>query len=247
MRFEQASLGYGRKPVLTGVSLSIDAGMFLGIVGPNGSGKTTLLRAILGILSPRVGQVTRAASGLRVGYVPQRSSVDPVFPLRVTELVLMGRYGRLGPFRRPRTEDHHQVGQALQQLQILDLAERLYRDLSGGQQQRVLIARALCGEPELLVLDEPTNGMDLASEQAIMDLVGSLARDAGVTVLFVTHLLNLVANQASHLALVHGGVVTLARREEMLDEHRLSAIYGIPVEVCRLGHGVVVRARQVSA
>jgi len=217
--------------------------MFLGIVGPNGSGKTTLLRAILGTLRPRAGQVIRPVPKLRLGYVPQRSSVDPVFPLRVGELVMMGRYSRLGPIRRPGAEDRRQVARALSQLQILDLEQRLYRDLSGGQQQRTLIARALCGEPELLVLDEPTNGMDLGSEQAIMDLVGSLSKEAGVTVLFVTHLLNLVANQASHLALVHAGAVTVARREEMLDEHRLSSIYGIPVEVCRFGDSALVRAR----
>ena len=176
--------------------------------------------------------------------MPQRTTIDPVFPLSVRDLVTMGRYPRIGPFRRVSAEDHRAVREACERLEIPELQEHLYRDLSGGQQQRALIARALAGEPELLVLDEPTNGMDLVSEHAIMNLISDLAEREQVTVLFVTHLLNLVANRASHLALVHGGRVTMAPRNEMLTEQKLSAIYGIPVEVLDVGGAVQIRPRE---
>ncbi|MFH0947204.1 MAG: metal ABC transporter ATP-binding protein [Planctomycetota bacterium] len=224
--------------------MSISSGMFVGIVGPNGSGKTTLLRAFLGTLRPKEGRIVRANGKLRIGYVPQRITIDPVFPLSVGDLVTMGRYPRIGPFRRVSAEDRRAVQEACERLEIPELRDCLYRDLSGGQQQRALIARALAGKPELLVLDEPTNGMDLVSEHAIMNLITDLAGKERVTVLFVTHLLNLVANRASHLALVHGGRVTMAPREEMLTEQKLSAIYGIPVEVLEVGGAVQIRPKE---
>lgn len=226
--------------------MGIRQGSFLGIVGPNGSGKTTLLRAALGILTPRRGRVHRPSAALRLGYVPQRFSIDPIFPLRVRDLVMMGRYPMLGPLRRPRAADRSAVERACDQLGIADLVDRLYRDLSGGQQQRALIARAMAAEPRLLVLDEPTNGMDLGSERSIMELVRSLHSRQGVTVLFVTHLLNLVANAATDLALVHDGSASVGRRDEMLRADRLSAIYATPVEVREIDGTTFVFARETD-
>src|ERR1041385_3074648 len=171
IEFNHTDLGYGRNVVLRDIHFDIEQGDFLGIVGPNGAGKTTLLKAILGLLKPLSGQVSVDAGGLRIGYVPQRESVDTLFPLTVMDIVLMGRYSRLGPFSRPGKMDHDLAMKALEHVGITNLAHRSYPNLSGGQKQRALIARALVGDPNLLILDEPTNGMDLVSERAIMELV----------------------------------------------------------------------------
>src|SRR5437773_1966609 len=190
--FEKAELGYGRRVVLRDIDFDVAAGDFLGIVGPNGAGKTTLLKAILGLIKPISGNVQTPAGGLRIGYVPQRESVDTLFPLTVMDIVLMGRYSRLGPFARPRTADREIAVRSIEHVGISHLTHRAYPNLSGGQKQRCLIARALAGEPNLLILDEPTNGMDLPSEKAIMDLIQHLHDVDGITVLMVSHLLNTV-------------------------------------------------------
>src|SRR5437870_12918214 len=140
--FENADLGYGRQRVLQGVNFDVIPGDFLGIVGPNGAGKTTMLKAILGLLKPISGRVTVTSEGLRIGYVPQRESVDTLFPLTVMDIVLMGRYTRLGPFGRPGTADKEFAMRALDHVGITKLAGRPYPNLSGGQKQRALIARA---------------------------------------------------------------------------------------------------------
>src|SRR5205085_3505509 len=146
VKFEHATLGYGRRVVLSDLSFDIPPGDFLGLVGPNGAGKTTILRAILGSLKPMSGSVT-IALGLRFGYVPQRDSVDYNFPLKVIDVVLMGRYDRIGLGRRPTRQDREVACEALEHVGILDLADRQLNALSGGQKQRTLIARALVGQP----------------------------------------------------------------------------------------------------
>src|SRR5687768_40571 len=171
--FANATLGYGRRVVLSDLSFSISEGDFLGLVGPNGAGKTTILRAILGTLRPLSGTVTRAP-GLRFGYVPQRDSVDYRFPLKVIDVVMMGRYDRIGLMRRPSKQDKAAARNALDHVGIADLSDQFLNDLSGGQKQRTLIARALVGEPSVLVLDEPTNGMDLVATTQILGLVREL-------------------------------------------------------------------------
>src|ERR1043166_2324297 len=197
--FERADLGYGNRRILSGIDFDVVAGDFLGIVGPNGAGKTTLLKAILGLLKPMAGRVERPAGSVNIGYVPQRESVDTLFPLTVLDIVLMGRYSRLGPFGRPTRDDKERAFKALDHVGIRDLANRSYQNLSGGQKQRALIARALVGEPTLLILDEPTNGMDLVSEKAIMELVRHLHDVDRITVLMVSHLLNTVVNYAKRI------------------------------------------------
>jgi ABC-type cobalamin/Fe3+-siderophores transport system ATPase subunit len=255
IHFQDVTLGYRRKVVLERLNFSIHPGEFFGIVGANGSGKTTILRALLGILKPMRGQiVANVAAGegsampeggrvdlsvspgaMRFGYVPQRDSIDEIFPLTAGEIVLMGRYGALGPLSWPSAHDRAIAQEKLEQVGIGDLARKRYRELSGGQKQRVLIARALAAEAKVLAFDEPTNGMDLEGEQAIMELILRLQRDSRVTVLFVSHMLNLIANAAERLMLLHEGQVRIGRVEEIFTPEVLREVYGVDVVVDHVG------------
>lgn len=243
-----ATLGYGRVRILEGVNLDVKQGDFLGMVGPNGAGKTTLLKAMLGLLKPMAGTMVRDDSSLRIGYVPQRDSVDTLFPLTVTDIVLMGRYARLGALRRPGRADLELARSALEDVGIADLRNRHYPSLSGGEKQRALIARALVGEPNLLILDEPTNGMDLPSEKAIMDLVRHLHDEHGITVLMVSHLLNTVVNYAKRIAIVGDGVVREGEMDELVTGPSLTQLYGTGVVVASVdGRQIVLPARDDEA
>ena len=244
--FEGVALGYGRRAVLTGLDFEIPDGDFLGLVGPNGAGKTTILRAILGSLAPMGGTISRA-DGLRFGYVPQRDQVDYNFPLKVVDVVLMGRYDRVGLARRPGRRDRERARAALEHVGIAHLANEPLSALSGGQRQRALIARALVGEPNLLVLDEPTNGMDLVSTTQILGLVRELHERDGLTVLMVSHALNEVANYVRRIALVLEGAFRVGAVDEIMTVDTLSEMYGIPVEVSSFGdHRMVFARRTVS-
>jgi len=243
VKFDHATLGYGRRVVLSDLSFEIPPGDFLGLVGPNGAGKTTILRAILGSLQPMSGTVTTAPN-LRFGYVPQRDSVDYNFPLKVCDVVMMGRYDRIGVGRRPSKADRKLAVDALDHVGIADLADRQLGALSGGQKQRTLIARALVGEPNILVLDEPTNGMDLVSTTQILSLVRELHERDNITVLMVSHALNEVANYVERIALTLEGSFRIGNVDEIMNEQVLSGMYGIPVEVDRFdGHRIVVARR----
>jgi ABC-type Mn2+/Zn2+ transport system ATPase subunit len=240
LAFEHADLGYGRHKVLTDLNLVLDEGDFLGIVGPNGVGKTTILKAMLGILKPLGGQVRRNSTA-RIGYVPQRQFIDEVFPLTVMDVALMGRYALLGAFNRPSRRDRDFVLECLRHVGIADLADRVYRELSGGQKQRTLIARALAAEPQVLILDEPTNDMDIASEHAIMELLRHLHDEDRITVVMVSHLLNVVANYAHKLALIDGGLRMVGTTADILSSENLSDIYEVTVEVAQCaGRRVIV-------
>jgi ABC-type Mn2+/Zn2+ transport system ATPase subunit len=228
LRFDGVSLGYGDVPVLQGLSFHVCPGEFLGVVGPNGSGKTTILRAILGLLDPLEGTISRSGRPV-IGYVPQRETIDTIMPVTAREVTLMGRAPRVGALQRVRRADHEHAAHALGLVGVTDLAPRLFRDLSGGQQQRVLIARALAGEPDLLVLDEPTNGMDLASEHSIVELLRDLNRQHGLTVLLVTHLLPIVLNAATSILLIDRGRVLYGDADDVLDERKLKELYEVPV------------------
>ncbi|MSR03165.1 MAG: metal ABC transporter ATP-binding protein [Gemmatimonadetes bacterium] len=243
VRFDGVSLGYGRSPVLTGVTFAVPEGDFLGVVGPNGSGKTTIIRAMLGTLLPLAGTVTKTA-GLRFGYVPQRDQVDSLFPLSVSDVVIMGRYDRIRLGHRPGPDDRRAARQALEQVGVPHLADRNLSRLSGGQKQRVLIARALVGDPNVLVLDEPTNGMDLVSTTQILGLVRDLHDQRGLTVVMVSHALNEVANYVHRIGLVFEEKLRLGMVPEIINEEVLSQVYGLPVEVNTFdGHRVVVTRR----
>jgi ABC-type Mn2+/Zn2+ transport system ATPase subunit len=238
--FDHADLGYGRRTILRDLCLALAERDNLAIVGPNGSGKTTLLKGLLGILRPLRGSVT-TRPGVRFGYVPQRQYVDEAFPFTALEIALMGRYRLLRPLARPSAADRAFVTGCLEHVGIADLAKRPYRELSGGQKQRVLIARALAGEPAALVLDEPTNDMDIGSEYAIMELIRNLRLAGGLTVVMVSHLLNVVANFADSVVILDGGSRIAGRLSEVLTSRGLTELYGVPVsvEVCA-GQRVVV-------
>lgn len=177
IRFTKATLGYGHTPVLRDISFDVHAGEYFGLVGPNGAGKTTIVRTILGTLKPLAGSVRVAmpsGAPVRFGYVPQRDTVDYVLPYTVEEIVMMGRYRQMGILRRPGEADRGAVQKSLDHVDIRALGAMSFRNLSGGQKQRALIARALASDPDVLVLDEPTNGMDLSSRLSILDLISHL-------------------------------------------------------------------------
>jgi ABC-type Mn2+/Zn2+ transport system ATPase subunit len=231
-------VGYHKQAILPPLDLVISAGTLLGVVGPNGSGKTTVVRTILGLLPPVAGSV-HYRTGRRpwFGYVPQRDRVDLSFPLTALEVVLMGRYRLIG--RRLRVPDSHQQAarRCLARSGIGELAERLFHSLSGGQRQRVLIARALAAEPEILMLDEPTTGMDLPSERSMLELVAQLGRELGLAVVMVSHQLQAVANYVQDLCLVdhERQTVEVGPLEQILTAERLSRLYGEQVRVEQVG------------
>ena len=246
IHFDHVTLGYGKTPILTDVDFTVPEGDFLGVVGPNGSGKTTILRALLGTLRPMSGSVN-LAPGIRFGYVPQRDQVDYGFPLKVVDVVMMGRYDRIGLGRRPSAADREAAYAALEAVGIRDLADRQLASLSGGQRQRALIARALVGKPNVLILDEPTNGMDLVSTTQILGLARELHERNRLTVIMVSHALNEVANYVERIALVLNSNFRVGTVEEILNESVLSSMYGIPVEVDSFDGHRVVLARRMPA
>jgi ABC-type Mn2+/Zn2+ transport system ATPase subunit len=230
LRVEDVAVGHGDRAVVAGVSLALGRGDVLGIVGPNGSGKTTFVRTVLGLLPPVGGRIEREA-GFRAGYVPQKDTIDPVFPFTASDVVRMAaRSGSFLPFTAG-AERSLLVAQALERVGLAGEAETPYRDLSGGQRQRVLLARALAARPTVLVLDEPSSGMDLAAETALLDLLRRLRREESLTVLLVSHTLALVANEATQVLLFHGGRHREGPVEEVLTGPALTALYGIPVRV----------------
>jgi len=234
----QVEVGYHGQAILPPIDLRLAEGAFVGIVGPNGSGKTTIVRTMLGLLPPVRGQV-RYPRGERprIGYVPQREQTDSTWPLTGLEIVLMGRYHRIGVGRRPRPADHKAAGAALAKVGIDDLAHTPFHAMSGGQRQRTLMARALAGEPELLVLDEPTTGMDLVAERAMLDLIADFPQQK-IAVLMVSHQLAAVANYVHDLILVDRDrfQVQVGPIEEVLTNERLSKLYNAPVAVADV-HG----------
>ncbi|WP_240619656.1 metal ABC transporter ATP-binding protein [Blastococcus sp. TF02-8] len=193
VRLRDASIGYDDVPIVTSVDLTVQRGEAVAVLGSNGSGKTTLARGMLGLAPVLGGEVELLGAPVgrlrdrgRVGYVPQRHTVSGAVPATVREVVSVGRLARLGLFRRLRAADRVAVGEAVAAVGLADRMEEPVASLSGGQQRRVLVARALAAQPELLIMDEPTAGVDAASQEA---LAGVLARisAAGTTLLVVTH------------------------------------------------------------
>jgi len=229
---EKAAVGYGSRAFLEGVNLWVAPDDFLAVVGPNGGGKTTILLTLLGALPLIGGRLVRPRP-LRVGYVPQREHVDTIWPLTAAEVVLMGRIPSLGPWRRPGPADGEEVRKAMARVGIEHLAPQQYGELSGGQRQRTLIARALAANPELLALDEPTNGMDPAAELSTMDLLRELHGGGQLAIVMVSHRLENVANYARSLAFVDKGqaLFRVGSLDEMLRPQALGALYGRTVAV----------------
>jgi ABC-type Mn2+/Zn2+ transport system ATPase subunit len=232
IEFQGVTLGYGRKVVLRDLNFAVDDGEFFGIVGANGSGKTTILRALLGILQPERGRIVVHLPGtLRFGYVPQRGFLDELYPLTGRDIVMMGRYAGLGPMQWPGPRDRQVVQESLEHVGAADLANKPFRAMSGGQKQRMLIARALASESRMLVLDEPTDGMDLKGQRGILDLIAHLRQESGITVVYVTHRLNELSSVAQRLLLLHDGQVRVGPAAEMLTGDVLHQVYGVPARV----------------
>jgi len=228
---------------LDDVSLTVTAGNFLALIGPNGAGKTTLLQVILGLVHPVSGSVKTfgkspadlAGERSRIGYVPQIMSVDLNFPVSVGEVVLMGRYGRIGLFRRPAAADRAAALQAMKRVGIADLADRPIRRLSGGQRQRAFLARALANEPDLLLLDEPTTGVDAASSESLYELLRMLHAD-GITMLVVSHDVGVVASYVEGVVCINRRLVAHGRPAEVLGSDELAKMYGCDAMFFHHGH-----------
>lgn len=228
--FQKVTLAYrSDRPVLRQITLAIERGEFLGVVGPNGSGKTTFLQALLGLLAPRAGTIERKTQ--KIGYLPQRNNLDPLFPLEARDVVAMGLYARIGLLRRPCRDDWKSVDSALDQTDMLPFAQDLFRTMSSGQKQRVLIARALVSQPDLLVLDEPTSGLDLTARQSVLECVDHLHREGGLTIVFVSHTLDDLTPFVTRLALFQEGQVVVGEPRELLTDAVLTALYGHPMQV----------------
>ena len=219
---------YGTQPVLSGVTLVVGEGQFVGVVGPSGSGKTTLLRAITGKVAPSTGTVDRRA-GLRVGYVPQVETVNWSFPVTVGECVMMARsQGRVLPWMS--AAERSEVDGILARLGLEGLAKRHIRELSGGQQQRVFIARALIRRPELLLLDEPTSGVDVRLRHEVLHLLDDLNAQ-GVAIVLTTHDLNGIAAHLPRLVCLNREVIGAGRPHEVLTPEVLERTYGASMQV----------------
>lgn len=227
---DQLTVNYGKTPALWDVTFSVPRGNIVGIVGPNGAGKSTLIKAVLGLVTPLSGSALFFGDSLakvreKVAYVPQRESVDWDFPITVKELVLMGRYGRLGLFHRPKQADREAVKKYLEMVGMQGYEERQISELSGGQQQRVFLARALIQEAELYFMDEPFTGVDLATEKAIVILLHELKKE-GKTVFVVHHDLNTVEDYFDWVMMLNFRLVACGTRSEVFTPENLNLAYG---------------------
>jgi ABC-type Mn2+/Zn2+ transport system ATPase subunit len=232
IRFERVTCRYGMEPVLVNVDLTVSEGDFVGIVGPSGSGKTTLLRAIAGVVRPIAGSIVRDRAAT-IGYVPQVETVNWYFPVTVREAVLMSRIdGRVLPWASER--DLREADEVLDRLGIGDLGGRHIRELSGGQQQRVFVARAMLRRPKLLLMDEPTSGVDVRTRHDVMHLIHELHHD-GLAVVITTHDLNGIAAHLPLLVCLNREVIATGRPQEVITPDVLERTYGAPLEV--LSHG----------
>jgi ABC-type Mn2+/Zn2+ transport system ATPase subunit len=234
LRAKDLVLGYGAVRVLEQVELELALDERWAVVGPNGSGKTTLLLAMLGLLEPLAGTLWRHEEhgrGACVGFVPQHAGMPGSLPTTVREFAWLGLAG----LRIPRAEVDERVVEALDAVGLSPLARVDYRALSGGQRQRALLARALVRRPHLLILDEPTEGLDLPSKAALVDLLEQAQERRRMTVVMVTHDLNLAVRTATHAALLGNGRSEAGPAGDVLVAESLSRAYGVPLEVSSAG------------
>ena len=223
------SVRYGPTVALDDLSFTVEPGAHVAVVGPNGAGKSTLFNVVAGTIAPAQGKVdifgSQPQRHICIGYVPQRSQIDARFPVSVWDVVMMGRVGQIGFFRRARAVDREAVASALEQVDMLNLQRRQIGELSGGQQQRVFLARALAQGAELLLLDEPLSGLDAPSQEAILLLIASL-RGQPITVLTATHDLNQAAEHFSHVMLLNRRLIAYGAPADVLTAQNLAAAYG---------------------
>ena len=246
VELEHVDVRFGRTQILRDVCLDIAAGEFVGLIGSNGTGKTTLLRVILGLIPPSAGsvRVLQAAHRKRsvIGYVPQSVSLDPDLPLRAQDLVALGLDGhRWGlPFRS--RSDRAATHEMLEAVGASDIADRRVGELSGGEQQRVLIAHALVGRPQLVLLDEPLANLDLRSEQEVVRILATVTREAGIGVLLSTHDMNPLLPVMDKIIYLARGTVASGKTSEVISTESLSRLYGHHVDVIQLHGRILVLA-----
>lgn len=242
IEIKDVSFSYGNEEVLSGISLDIHEGDYLGLVGPNGAGKTTLLKIMLGLLRPTKGSVKIFGTELQkfkrwpdIGYVPQKAtSFDQNFPATAGEAVRMGRYGKKGLFHRMTEEDEAAVQKALEEVGMRDFKDRLMGDLSGGQQQRIFIARALAGEPKIIFLDEPTSGVDTKTQNEFYALMKKLNQELGLTLVLISHDIEKMMGEVMHVACVDRTLVCHETPEEFLNDSHSRMLAGESVKF--IGH-----------
>jgi len=238
VKLEDVWVQYNGVPILEGINLAIEQDDFLGIIGPNGGGKTTLLKVILGLISPSRGKVSVLGkppekSRSKIGYVPQHNLFDRDFPINVWDVVLMGRYGKSGLFRRYSSEDRRATQDALQTVGMLDYKDRQMGKLSGGELQRIFIARALVAEPRLLLLDEPTASVDPAMQTEFYELLEKLKKQ--MAIVLVSHDISAVSVYVDKLACLNRQLHYHGSME--ITSEILEATYKCPVQM--IAHGLV--------
>lgn len=229
LRLQHVSLGYGERRVIDGASLAIHAGEFWFLLGTNGAGKTSFVRAVMQLLTPLAGELwlhPQLARREHVGFVPQRCDLNPTLPTTVREFVILGLVG----LQVEKTERGARLAAALATAGLQGRELESYWSLSGGLRQRALIARALIRRPSLLILDEPTTGLDPATEDGILGLVAALNAEQQCTVLFVTHDVAVATRYATHVALFHGGHITSGTARDILTPESLHRIYALPAD-----------------
>jgi manganese/zinc/iron transport system ATP- binding protein len=224
------TVAYQKKPVLTDVTFEVPEGKLIGIIGPNGAGKSTLIKAILGLIPKASGEIEIYGKKYHpkdkvVGYVPQRGSVDWDFPTNALDVVLMGRYGHIGWFKRPTKSDMALALECLRKVGMENYANRQISQLSGGQQQRVFLARALAQDAKVYFMDEPFVGVDAATERAIIDLLNEL-KSQGKTVLVVHHDLQTVKDYFDHVLLLNMRTIAQGPTDETFTMENLHRTYG---------------------
>lgn len=235
IELDNVSFSYeNNAPVLENLSFTIHKGDYLGIIGPNGGGKTTLIKIILGLLHPTHGTIKlfgierhHFEEKFRIGYVPQRvTQTDKDFPATVLEVVRSGRIARLGFFHGYTKKDSDAIEHAMEISGIAKYRDTLIGNLSGGERQRVFIARALAGEPEVLILDEPTVGVDIGAQKTFYEFLSSLNRDHHLTIVFISHDVDVITEEVKTVLCLNHNLVCHGLPHEMLDEHLLKRLYG---------------------
>jgi ABC-type Mn2+/Zn2+ transport system ATPase subunit len=239
--FSDVSAGYGERVALEHVTLAVEPGSLLAVVGPNGAGKSTMLKLMAGLLAPWTGRIEilgqpAGREARRVAYVPQAELVDWAFPVTVEDVVMMGRFPRLGPIRRPGADDRRAVASALAQVGMARHLRTQVGRLSGGQRRRVFLARALAAEPDLFLLDEPVTGIDPTTQELLMDLLEAQA-NRGKTVVATTHDLACAAARFHQVLAVNRTVVAYGPSNLVLDSDVLARAYG--------GHLLVLDGRTI--
>ena len=238
--------GYDGTTAIEGITFAIPPGQMVGVIGPNGAGKSTLFKAILGLIPRQQGEILlHDAPALdqraMMGYLPQLEEINRAFPVSVEDVVMMGRYPRIGWCRRPRSHDDEAVRQALARVELLDHARTQIGRLSGGQQQRAFLARVLAQDPHLLLLDEPVSGVDTTTQHAIFALLEEL-RNSGKTVVVATHDLNCVVERFDQVLCLNRRVIAYGPPKEAFREDTLDQTYGHHLMIVQVGDRRVVVA-----